>query len=62
MFQVRAVDCYLIEGVRALYRIAMTILILYTQENASELMRAALLTAWAAYTVQHVFRVFHCRP
>ncbi|KAG0427814.1 hypothetical protein HPB47_025150 [Ixodes persulcatus] len=38
---VRAVDCYLIEGVRALYRIAMTILILYTQENASSRDEAA---------------------
>lgn len=34
--QVRAMDCYLIEGVRALYRIAMAILILFTQEYASE--------------------------
>ncbi|KAK8765016.1 hypothetical protein V5799_032375 [Amblyomma americanum] len=29
-------DCFLIEGVRALYRIAMAILILFVQEHASE--------------------------
>lgn len=33
---VRTVDCFLIEGVRALYRIAMAILILYVQEHATE--------------------------
>lgn len=32
---VRTMDCFLIEGVRALYRIAMAILILYVQDHAS---------------------------
>lgn len=33
---VRSVDCFLLEGVRALYRIAMAILILFTQEMSLE--------------------------
>lgn len=33
---VRSMDCFLLEGVRALYRIAMTILILFTQDLSLE--------------------------
>ncbi|XP_064488366.1 GTPase-activating protein skywalker-like [Ornithodoros turicata] len=40
---VRAVDCFLLEGVRAFYRVAMAILSLFIQDHANEFHRDSML-------------------
>lgn len=42
-FQVRIIDCYLVEGVKVLYRVVLSILILFTKYSG-KILNSVLIT------------------